>query len=133
MNITFDERQSTLRKILALARMTEANGSTPSEAATAVDLFEHLRHKYDFSPEEIASGTATRGLSKLASAPKTESFRPLFKSFYQLRLRVLFGQKPHNYFQIASSTCSNSRNSAELTKGNLIKIARNRVRFRKLP
>jgi hypothetical protein len=48
-----------------------------------VDLFEHLRHKYNFSPGEIASGTATRGLSKLASAPQTGSFRPLFKSFYQ--------------------------------------------------
>ena len=54
MNTIFDQRQSALRKVLALARMTEANGSTPSEAATAEELCKHLRHKYEFHAEEIA-------------------------------------------------------------------------------
>lgn len=84
MNTTFDQRQNALRKILALARITEANGSTPSEAATAEDLCAHLRYKYDFRPEEIASGTAARGLSNPASSPpQSENFRPFFRAFYQ--------------------------------------------------
>ena len=84
MNTIFDQRQNALRKILALARMTEANGSTPSEAATAEDLCKHLRHKYDFRPEEIASGTAARGLSTPASSPfQPWNFRPSFRAFYQ--------------------------------------------------
>lgn len=83
MNTTFDERQNALRKVLALARMTEANGSTQSEAATAETLFQHLRHKYDLSPEELASGTAARAVSNPPPGPQLGGFRPFFRPFYE--------------------------------------------------